>query len=80
MGWAEAHSNAGVDRCMSRRPEGPNHCTGLRPTRPAVRVEPEQRPVGRLVVHNCGHGGAGVTLSWSCAYDIGYIVERLSTS
>lgn len=24
MGWAKAHSNAGVDRCMSRRPEGPN--------------------------------------------------------
>jgi len=39
---------------------------GLRPARPAVRLELEQRPGGR-VVHNYGHGGAGVTLSWGCA-------------
>ncbi|EUA43096.1 FAD dependent oxidoreductase family protein [Mycobacterium xenopi 3993] len=40
--------------------------TGLRPGRPAVRVEVE--PVGRArCVHNYGHGGNGVTLSWGCA-------------
>lgn len=39
---------------------------GLRPARPAVRLETET--VGdTLVVHNYGHGGAGVTLSWGCA-------------
>lgn len=39
---------------------------GLRPARPTVRLEAERRP-GGLVVHNYGHGGAGVTLSWGCA-------------
>ena len=38
------------------------HKVGLRPVRPAVRVE----RVGD-VVHCYGHGGAGVTLSWGCA-------------
>ncbi|WAS97176.1 FAD-dependent oxidoreductase [Nannocystis punicea] len=39
---------------------------GLRPARPTVRLEAETRAGGR-VVHNYGHGGAGVTLSWGCA-------------
>jgi D-amino-acid oxidase len=39
---------------------------GLRPARPAVRLEAEARP-GGTIVHNYGHGGAGVTLSWGCA-------------
>ena len=39
---------------------------GLRPCRDMVRVEAE--PAGdRIVVHDYGHGGAGVTLSWGCA-------------
>lgn len=40
---------------------------GLRPGRPAVRLELERVGAGRLLVHNYGHGGAGVTLSWGCA-------------
>lgn len=39
---------------------------GLRPDRPAVRVEAEQLD-GGLIVHNYGHGGSGVSLSWGCA-------------
>ncbi|BBY06649.1 FAD-dependent oxidoreductase [Mycobacterium noviomagense] len=40
--------------------------TGLRPGRPAVRVEVE--PLGSArCVHNYGHGSNGVTLSWGCA-------------
>lgn len=39
---------------------------GLRPARSEVRLEAE-RVEGSLVVHNYGHGGAGVTLSWGCA-------------
>jgi D-amino-acid oxidase len=39
---------------------------GLRPARDEVRLEPEDRPAGRIV-HNYGHGGGGVTLSWGCA-------------
>lgn len=49
------------------------HRVGLRPARPAVRLEAEDRPGGR-VVHCYGHGGAGVTLSWGCAADIAALV------
>src|SRR6266487_495976 len=42
---------------------------GLRPTRPRVRVE--RAAVGRRhVIHNYGHGGGGVTLSWGCAREV----------
>jgi D-amino-acid oxidase len=40
--------------------------TGLRPDRPAVRVEAETSGAIRYV-HNYGHGGNGVSLSWGCA-------------
>jgi D-amino-acid oxidase len=43
------------------------HRVGLRPFRPRVRLEAEPPGPGPLVVHNYGHGGAGVTLSWGCA-------------
>ncbi|QSB16697.1 FAD-dependent oxidoreductase [Natronosporangium hydrolyticum] len=39
---------------------------GLRPARPEVRLAVEDRPAGRII-HNYGHGGGGVTLSWGCA-------------
>jgi D-amino-acid oxidase len=42
---------------------------GLRPGRPAVRLEAERR-AGGLVIHDYGHGGAGVTLSWGCAEEL----------
>ena len=38
---------------------------GLRPVRPAVRLEADGR-----VVHCYGHGGAGVTLAWGCAVEV----------
>jgi D-amino-acid oxidase len=51
------------------------HRVGLRPGRPAVRLEAEPR--GRaLLVHNYGHGGAGVTLSWGCADEVVRLLER----
>lgn len=44
--------------------------TGLRPFRPAgYRVELDLLPDGRPVVHNYGHGGSGVTISWGTAED-----------
>lgn len=46
------------------------HRIGARPTRATVRVEAEQREDGTLAVHNYGHGGAGVTLSWGCATEV----------
>lgn len=45
------------------------HRIGLRPTRSAVRVEALPRR-GGLLIHNYGHGGAGVTLSWGCAEEV----------
>lgn len=43
---------------------------GLRPVRPSVRLESEALPDGRVLWHNYGHGGAGVTLSWGCAAEL----------
>lgn len=45
------------------------HKVGLRPVRPAVRLE----RVGNFV-HCYGHGGAGVTLSWGCADEVAALV------
>jgi D-amino-acid oxidase len=42
------------------------HMVGLRPTRPTVRLEAEQFGEARCV-HNYGHGGSGVALSWGTA-------------
>ncbi|MED6346269.1 MAG: FAD-dependent oxidoreductase [Candidatus Thermoplasmatota archaeon] len=42
---------------------------GLRPSRTEVRLE-EEDIGGRRVIHNYGHGGAGVTLSWGCADEV----------
>ncbi|XP_041675507.1 D-aspartate oxidase isoform X2 [Drosophila eugracilis] len=42
---------------------------GLRPGRTQLRLEAERR--GRkLLIHNYGHGGSGVTLCWGCADDV----------
>jgi D-amino-acid oxidase len=49
---------------------------GLRPARPAVRLETEGTP-GGVIVHCYGHGGAGVTLSWGCAEEVADVVARL---
>ena len=43
---------------------------GLRPVRPAVRLESQALDGGRVLWHNYGHGGAGVTLSWGCAAEL----------
>lgn len=46
---------------------------GLRPSRTTVRLEMEElqsfsKPV--MVIHNYGHGGSGITVSWGCAQDV----------
>jgi D-amino-acid oxidase len=53
------------------------HRVGLRPSRPSVRLEVEHRPDASPVVHCYGHGGAGVTLSWGCALEVGALVAGL---
>ncbi|GAB7105905.1 FAD-dependent oxidoreductase [Streptomyces phaeofaciens JCM 4814] len=67
-----AVAEAIVRRCAALRPEVAGarileHRVGLRPVRPAVRLERTELPDGRLLVHHYGHGGAGVTVAWGCA-------------
>jgi len=50
------------------------HRVGLRPNRPNVRVEWDERADFPLL-HNYGHGGSGVTLSWGCASEILRLVQ-----
>jgi D-amino-acid oxidase len=77
-----ATARALVERCAALVPAvaaAPvlEHVVGLRPTRPAVRVEAGVLPSGRPVVHDYGHGGAGVTLSYGCAEDVVALVGGL---
>ncbi|WP_037836399.1 FAD-dependent oxidoreductase [Streptomyces sp. NRRL F-5650] len=67
-----AVAEAIVRRCAALRPEIAGarvlaHRVGLRPARDAVRLERTVLPDGRRLVHNYGHGGAGVTVAWGCA-------------
>jgi D-amino-acid oxidase len=76
-----AAAEAILRRCTAVEPRLANarilsHRIGTRPTRMAVRVEAEHRPTGRTILHNYGHGGAGVTLSWGCAHDIRRLCPR----
>jgi D-amino-acid oxidase len=69
-----------MERCARLAPEVRGarvleHLVGLRPGRDALRLEAERRGKG-LVVHNYGHGGAGITLSWGCADDVADLVDR----
>lgn len=49
---------------------------GLRPLRAkGVRLESETVD-GRTVIHNYGHGGAGLTLSWGCAEEVADLVDQ----
>jgi D-amino-acid oxidase len=70
-----------LDRCTTLVPalRGARvleHKVGLRPVRPAVRLEAGLLDDGRPVVHDYGHGGAGVTLSYGCASDVVDLVRR----
>lgn len=73
-------------RCEALDPElGPvraedivSVAVGLRPVRPTVRVERERVAPERWVVHNYGHGGAGVTLSWGCAAEVRELVREIA--
>ncbi|ADO70684.1 FAD-dependent oxidoreductase [Stigmatella aurantiaca] len=68
-----------LSRCRRLLPEGTplnvvEHRVGLRPGRPSVRLEAEHLGE-RRVIHNYGHGGAGVTLSWGCAEEVRALAE-----
>ncbi|MFD5720709.1 FAD-dependent oxidoreductase [Streptomyces sp. NPDC127036] len=73
-----------VERCAALRPEVAgarvlDHRVGLRPVREAVRLEREVLPDGRVLVHNYGHGGAGVTVAWGCAREAAGLVSAAAS-
>jgi D-amino-acid oxidase len=50
---------------------------GLRPGRPTVRVEEDDsRGAGARIIHNYGHGGSGITISWGCAGDVTELLRK----
>jgi D-amino-acid oxidase len=53
------------------------HVVGLRPGRPMVRLEEDtlDEP-GPRILHNYGHGGAGITISWGCADEVACLLGR----
>lgn len=68
-----------IDRCARfvpslRDAEVLGVCAGARPARDEVRLEPQLIQGRGLLVHNYGHGGAGVTLSLGCAEEVKSIV------
>ncbi|QIQ01633.1 NAD(P)/FAD-dependent oxidoreductase [Streptomyces liangshanensis] len=74
-----ADAAAIVARCARIRPDLAGarvleHRVGLRPARPRVRLEAVPLPGGGRLVHNYGHGGAGVTVAWGCAEDAARLV------
>jgi D-amino-acid oxidase len=50
---------------------------GLRPGRAAVRLDVDDTLLPVPVVHDYGHGGAGITLGWGCADDVTALVALL---
>ena len=70
-----AESSASIRRhCQQLAPElaaAPTRAerVGIRPCRSTVRLEAEMLD-GLRVIHNYGHGGSGVTLSWGCAEEV----------
>ncbi len=67
------HTIGGVDISLLKR----TGYSGLRPGRTGgIRLEPTVEE-GKAVVHNYGHGGAGVALSWGCALRVREIINTL---
>jgi D-amino-acid oxidase len=75
-----ATARAILERCKEIEPrldgaEVLEHRVGLRPGRAEVRLESEILENGVPCIHDYGHGGSGVTLSWGCAEETVALVE-----
>jgi D-amino-acid oxidase len=70
-----------LDRCEAMNGEVIDlpiyeHKVGLRPGRTSVRLEAVRTTNNARIIHNYGHGGAGVTLSWGCAEEAVALSKR----
>lgn len=67
-----------VERCAALVPELRDarlleQVVGLRPARHGgvrLAIDPVRLPGGGTLIHDYGHGGAGVTLAWGCADEV----------
>jgi D-amino-acid oxidase len=79
-----ATAEAIITRCMEIVPaladaDVIDTIAGLRPGRPEVRLEDAPAAAGPTrIIHNYGHGGAGITLSWGCAEDVAQLLGQSS--
>ncbi|WP_042422921.1 FAD-dependent oxidoreductase [Streptacidiphilus anmyonensis] len=80
-----ALSEAILRRCQAVLPElrdaeAVGTRVGLRPAREEVRLETAEAaatgPNAGVLIHNYGHGGAGVTVSWGCAAEVLDLVKQ----
>lgn len=79
MDWDADEEAAIIRRCAAIDPRIASATVvgrrvGLRPSRTRVRLERDDRDP--RVIHNYGHGGSGVTLSWGCATDVLGLVRK----
>ena len=79
LATSEEDRNYILEKCSKLIPELKEadiieELVGLRPGRPSVRLEKET-VLGKTLIHNYGHGGSGVTLSWGCAEDVVELVN-----
>ncbi len=75
----EEESKKILDRCIALSPELAdkkiqNHYAGLRPVRKEIRLEWSEN---KRILHNYGHGGAGFTLAWGCAFEVANLIKEL---
>jgi len=73
-GSDEDVARAIIERCIAVRPilakaKVIDRRIGYRPIRPTIRLEQEDLG-GRWLIHNYGHGGGGVSVSWGCADEV----------
>ncbi len=74
-----------LDRCTDIAPQLSRSrvlqtVVGLRPGRPEVRVELDHDLMPVPVIHNYGHGGAGITIGWGCAQDVTALARQLKAT
>ncbi|HXH77527.1 FAD-dependent oxidoreductase [Nocardioides sp.] len=78
-----AETAAILERCIDIAPrladaEVLESVVGLRPGRREVRVELDEDLLPVPVVHDYGHGGAGITIGWGCGEDVASLVGELA--